>query len=75
METRKFLKKMLRLVNIGDEVMVTFDIVTDASYIWEIIPEFLPQMQESIKQYDITLCEVVSVSSNTMIIAETLEAY
>jgi len=42
---------MLRLVNIGDEVMVTYDIVSDAAYVWEIVAEFMPEMQESIKQY------------------------
>jgi WASH complex subunit strumpellin len=31
-------------------LLLKFDIVTDASYLWEIVTEYLPPMQESIKR-------------------------
>jgi WASH complex subunit strumpellin len=49
-DTRAFLRKMMRIVNIGEEVMATFDIVADVSYMWDIVNEYLPAMQDSIKR-------------------------
>eukprot|EP01116_Phalansterium_solitarium_P008575 TRINITY_DN22505_c0_g1_i1.p1 TRINITY_DN22505_c0_g1~~TRINITY_DN22505_c0_g1_i1.p1 ORF type:complete len:1148 (-),score=576.86 TRINITY_DN22505_c0_g1_i1:152-3595(-) len=49
-ETRSFLKQMLRLVNIDENLMVVFDIVADLSYGWQIINDYVDIMQVRIRR-------------------------
>eukprot|EP00667_Euglena_gracilis_P000875 EG_transcript_875 len=49
-DTRGLLKKMLRYVNIKEEVLVTISVVGDMSYAWETMDSFVPIMQIRIKK-------------------------
>eukprot|EP00035_Acanthoeca_spectabilis_P022186 m.442450 g.442450 ORF g.442450 m.442450 type:complete len:1163 (-) comp18809_c0_seq1:1689-5177(-) len=48
-ETRQSLHQMLRTINIKEEVLITFEIVADLSYAWEIIDNYTGFMQYGIK--------------------------
>jgi hypothetical protein len=37
---------MIRVVNVNDEVMSNIDTVSDLSYAWEILNDFLPDMHQ-----------------------------
>lgn len=49
-ESRSIIKKMLRLANLTDEVMISFSIISDCAYLFEIIDNFIDLMQSSIKK-------------------------
>ena len=49
-DTRALLKKMLRYVNIKEEVLVTISTVGDISYAWELMGTYVPIMQIRIKK-------------------------
>jgi len=49
-KTRDLLKKMIRYVNIRDSVVVILNTVSDISYAWELIQEYVGEMQENIKE-------------------------
>eukprot|EP00771_Trimastix_marina_P004021 gnl/Trimastix_PCT/750.p1 GENE.gnl/Trimastix_PCT/750~~gnl/Trimastix_PCT/750.p1 ORF type:complete len:1166 (-),score=486.01 gnl/Trimastix_PCT/750:907-4029(-) len=49
-DTRSFLLQMIRTVNVSEGVMVNITVVADMSYGWEILGEFVPLMQEAIKE-------------------------
>eukprot|EP01133_Synstelium_polycarpum_P011225 gene11225-13087_t len=48
-ETRAFLTKMIKIVNIKEEVLVRLETCADISYAWDIINTYVPQMQRGIK--------------------------
>jgi WASH complex subunit strumpellin len=49
-EARGVIKKMLRIANLGEDVMVSFAIVTDCSYMFEIANDYVEMMQLGIKK-------------------------
>ena len=49
-DTREFLGKMLMIVNIREEFLGILATVSDMSYAWQLIREFVPRMQEQIKK-------------------------
>eukprot|EP01114_Cavostelium_apophysatum_P004875 TRINITY_DN1530_c0_g1_i1.p1 TRINITY_DN1530_c0_g1~~TRINITY_DN1530_c0_g1_i1.p1 ORF type:complete len:883 (+),score=302.78 TRINITY_DN1530_c0_g1_i1:200-2848(+) len=49
-ETRAALNQMLRIVNVKEEVLVTMTIVSDLSFAWQIIEDYVPAMQATIKK-------------------------
>lgn len=49
-DTRLLLKKMIRYVNIKEAVMVTIATISDVSYAWEIINDYVDSMQKRIKK-------------------------
>ncbi|GAM16870.1 hypothetical protein SAMD00019534_000450, partial [Acytostelium subglobosum LB1] len=48
-ETRQFLTKMIKIVNIREEVLVHLSVCADISYAWDIINNYVEQMQRGIK--------------------------
>lgn len=44
-ETRQQLWNMVRIVNILDDRLVELFMISDTSYIWQIIDQFVPLMQ------------------------------
>ncbi|KAM9958880.1 hypothetical protein ACTFIW_012470 [Dictyostelium discoideum] len=48
-ETRQFLTKMIKIVNIKEEVLVNLSVCADMSYAWEIVNNYVDQMQKGIK--------------------------
>uniref|UniRef100_A0A6B2KWZ9 WASH complex subunit strumpellin n=1 Tax=Arcella intermedia TaxID=1963864 RepID=A0A6B2KWZ9_9EUKA len=48
-ETRLLLGKMLRILNISQDVLVTINLVSEIGYGREIVEEYIPEMQERIK--------------------------
>jgi WASH complex subunit strumpellin len=50
-ETRILLTKMIRYVNIKEEIQETIAIISDISYAWEIINDYVSLMQVRIKKY------------------------
>ncbi len=46
-ETRQQLWNMVRIVNILDDRLVELFMISDTSYIWQIIDQFVPLMQVS----------------------------
>jgi len=48
-DTRNFLHQMLRTVNVKDEVLDTLGIISDISYAWQIINQYVKLMQRRIK--------------------------
>ncbi|EGG23615.1 hypothetical protein DFA_05749 [Cavenderia fasciculata] len=48
-ETRSFLTKMIKIVNIKEEVLVNLSVCADISYAWDIINNYVEQMQRGIK--------------------------
>ena len=50
-DTRDLLKKMIRYVNIREAVMVTVSTISDVSYAWEIVNDYVTAMQSRIKKY------------------------
>ncbi|EFC38863.1 predicted protein [Naegleria gruberi] len=49
-DTRLLLKKMIRYVNIRESVLVGIAIVSDISYAWEIVGDYVKSMQRRIKK-------------------------
>ncbi len=49
-DTRDLLKKMIRYVNIKEEVLVNIGTISDISYAWEIINDYVDSMQKRIKK-------------------------
>lgn len=49
-DTREYLAQMMNIVNIRDEFLGILSIVSDMSYAWQIIRDFVPRMQEQIKK-------------------------
>eukprot|EP00005_Dracoamoeba_jomungandri_P006405 CAMPEP_0174262476 /NCGR_PEP_ID=MMETSP0439-20130205/12995_1 /TAXON_ID=0 /ORGANISM="Stereomyxa ramosa, Strain Chinc5" /LENGTH=1153 /DNA_ID=CAMNT_0015347191 /DNA_START=64 /DNA_END=3525 /DNA_ORIENTATION=- len=49
-DTRDFLGRMLRVVNIKEEYLIMMGFVSDLSYAFEIIEQYIPLMQERIKR-------------------------
>ncbi|ETO18136.1 hypothetical protein RFI_19152, partial [Reticulomyxa filosa] len=49
-DTKSYLQKMVRTVNVRDEVLGTVTIVSDFSYAWEIINNYVGLMQKYIKK-------------------------
>ncbi len=49
-ETRKYLQRMVRIGHMTEKVMVTFDIITDIAYAWELIDDYVASMQALIKR-------------------------
>ncbi|KAL0488232.1 WASH complex subunit strumpellin [Acrasis kona] len=49
-DTRDLLKKMIRYVNIKEEVLVNIATISDVSYAWEIINDYVGSMQKRIKK-------------------------
>ncbi|EDV23219.1 uncharacterized protein TRIADDRAFT_27621 [Trichoplax adhaerens] len=49
-ETGGYLRKMLRIINIKEENLISLDIVADMSYAWEIIDNFTELMQKGIRK-------------------------
>ncbi|EGC36216.1 hypothetical protein DICPUDRAFT_151370 [Dictyostelium purpureum] len=49
-ETRQFLTKMIKIVNIKEEVLINLSVCADMSYAWDIINNYVEQMQRGIKQ-------------------------
>ncbi|CAG0896952.1 unnamed protein product [Darwinula stevensoni] len=47
-ETGKFLRYLLRLVNVNEKTLTIIQIVGDVSYAWEIVDSVTPQMQQEI---------------------------
>ena len=50
-DTRELLKKMIRYVNIKESVLVTIANVSDISYAWEAINQYVESMQAKIKEW------------------------
>eukprot|EP01012_Entosiphon_sulcatum_P036838 TRINITY_DN4706_c0_g1_i1.p1 TRINITY_DN4706_c0_g1~~TRINITY_DN4706_c0_g1_i1.p1 ORF type:complete len:1149 (-),score=298.23 TRINITY_DN4706_c0_g1_i1:138-3584(-) len=50
MDTRTLLRKMLRYVNIKEEVAISIATVGDVRYAWELIATFVEPMQQRIKR-------------------------
>lgn len=50
LDTRGFLTKMIRTINVNDKVLGDLDIVSDFSYAWELINSFTGTMHSRIKQ-------------------------
>ncbi|EFA77215.1 hypothetical protein PPL_12424 [Heterostelium album PN500] len=48
-ETRQFLTKMIKIVNIKEDVLVNLAVCADISYAWDIINNYVEQMQRGIK--------------------------
>ncbi|KAF2071648.1 hypothetical protein CYY_007041 [Polysphondylium violaceum] len=48
-ETRSFLAKMIKIVNIQEEVLINLSVCADMSYAWDIINNYVDQMQKGIK--------------------------
>ena len=46
-ETRQFLGKMIRIVNISEDLMISINLISDIAYGREIVEEYIPQMQVS----------------------------
>eukprot|EP00455_Lapot_gusevi_P055397 TRINITY_DN9002_c0_g1_i3.p1 TRINITY_DN9002_c0_g1~~TRINITY_DN9002_c0_g1_i3.p1 ORF type:complete len:733 (-),score=209.92 TRINITY_DN9002_c0_g1_i3:77-2275(-) len=49
-DTRQYLTKMLRTVNIKEETLATISIVSDFSYAWDLMTDYVPLMHARIKQ-------------------------
>jgi WASH complex subunit strumpellin len=49
-DTRVYLTKMIRTVNIKETMLNTIAIVSDFSYAWEIISDYIPLMHERIQK-------------------------
>jgi WASH complex subunit strumpellin len=49
-DTRAFLNQMLRIVNVKEEVLVVVGLAGDLSYAWQIINDYVPSMQATIKR-------------------------
>lgn len=49
-ETRSVIKKMLRIANLGEDVMVAFSVVTDCAWMFEIANDYVEAMQLGIKK-------------------------
>lgn len=49
-DTRTYLHQMLRIVNIKEEVLVTLALISDLSYAWQIINDYVKLMQARIKR-------------------------
>lgn len=49
-ETRSVIKKMLRIANLGEDVMVAFSVVTDCAYMFEIANDYVEAMHAGIKR-------------------------
>jgi len=49
-DTREFLKKMIRLVNVKGDVLVAISTISDISYAWEIINDYIDAMQSHIRE-------------------------
>lgn len=54
-ETRGFLEKMIRTVNVNERIVANIDIVSDFSYAWHVIQEYTSLIHNRIKQNP-TLC-------------------
>ena len=49
-ETRDLLTQMVRIVNVTPTVVATLDTVSDFSYAWELIDNYVPQFHERVRQ-------------------------
>lgn len=49
-ETRDYLRQMIHMLNIKDDILVTLQLIGDFSYAWRIVDSFTPIMQSSIKK-------------------------
>lgn len=49
-ETQKALYHMVRIVNVKRKTLVNISYITDFSYAWLVIEDYLPIMQEEIKK-------------------------
>lgn len=45
-DTRQYLSQMIRIVNVKEEIMITVSVVSDISYAWEIIDNYVGYVQE-----------------------------
>ena len=48
-ETRDYLHKMIRIISVRDELLGTISVISDFSYGWEVITDFIKLMQKFIK--------------------------
>lgn len=49
MDTRDFLAKMIRTVNVSQKVLGDVDIISDMSYAWEVVNDYTPLIHERIR--------------------------
>jgi len=49
-ETRQYLGKMIRILNVSEDVMIMVTLVSDVAYAREIVFDYIPQMQDRIRQ-------------------------
>eukprot|EP01027_Heterolobosea_sp_BB2_P007140 GEZU01010652.1.p1 GENE.GEZU01010652.1~~GEZU01010652.1.p1 ORF type:complete len:835 (-),score=235.13 GEZU01010652.1:84-2588(-) len=69
-DTRDLLKKMIRFVNIKEEVLVTIATVSDISYAWDAINSYVDSMQAKIKEQPAL---VIKIRSTFLKLASMLE--
>jgi WASH complex subunit strumpellin len=69
-DTRDLLKKMIRYVNIKEEVLVNIATISDISYAWEVINDYVDSMQKRIKK-DPSL--IIKMRSTFLKLASMLE--
>ena len=50
-DTRQYLNQMIRIVNIKEQFLGILSLISDMSYGWEKIQDFIPLMQEKIKVF------------------------
>ena len=48
-ETRALLSRMVRVVNIREDVLVTLSVVSDMAYAWEVVDEYTTLMRRRIQ--------------------------
>lgn len=70
MDTRDLLKKMIRYVNIKEDVMATISTISDISYAWEIINDYISSMQSRIKKDPLL---IIKIRSTFLKLASILE--
>jgi WASH complex subunit strumpellin len=49
-ETRDYLHQMVRVVNVKEDVLVALGIVSDMSYAWRLVHDFVPMMQRRVQR-------------------------
>jgi WASH complex subunit strumpellin len=49
-DTRGFLHQMMRTVNVKEEVLSTIALVSDLSYAWHVVNDYVPRMQELLRR-------------------------
>jgi WASH complex subunit strumpellin len=49
-ETRDYLHQMVRVVNVKEDVLVALGIISDMSYAWRLVLDFVPLMQRRVQR-------------------------